>query len=276
MRGVKSYLCVRFQLNYMMKLVYRLLFSLLLLSFATQEILAWGQKGHDVTCEIAERHLTRKARKAVARLLEGKSMVYWSNWLDNASHTPEYAYTKTWHYKNIDAGVLFEDAELEPKGDVVTAINKQMQTLKDKASSTESKRLALKMLIHLVGDVHQPMHMGHKSDLGGNRWMVQFFGREKNLHGIWDSDVLEGGHKWSYEEWATEIDVLSKKQNREICCGTVEDWAKETFAIATEVYSLTPQGSKLSYDYQARWTPVIEQQLLRGGLRLAHLLNSVF
>lgn len=276
MRGVKSYLCVRFQSNYMMKLVYRLLFSLLLLSFATQEILAWGQKGHDVTCEIAERHLTRKARKAVARLLEGKSMVYWSNWLDNASHTPEYAYTKTWHYKNIDAGVLFEDAELEPKGDVVTAINKQMQTLKDKASSTESKRLALKMLIHLVGDVHQPMHMGHKSDLGGNRWMVQFFGREKNLHGIWDSDVLEGGHKWSYEEWATEIDVLSKKQNREICCGTVEDWAKETFAIATEVYSLTPQGSKLSYDYQARWTPVIEQQLLRGGLRLAHLLNSVF
>ena len=259
-----------------MKLVYRLLFSILLLSFATQEILAWGQKGHDVTCEIAGRHLTRKARKAVARLLEGKSMVYWSNWLDNASHTPEYAYTKTWHYKNIDAGVLFEDAELEPKGDVVTAINKQMQTLKDKASSTDSKRLALKMLIHLVGDVHQPMHMGHKSDLGGNRWMVQFFGREKNLHGIWDSDVLEGGHKWSYEEWATEIDVLSKKQNREICCGTVEDWAKETFAIATEVYSLTPQGSKLSYDYQARWTPVIEQQLLRGGLRLAHLLNSVF
>ena len=276
MRGVKSYLCVRFQSNYIMKLVYRLLFSLLLLSFATQEILAWGQKGHDVTCEIAERHLTRKARKAVTRLLEGKSMVYWSNWLDNASHTPEYAYTKTWHYKNIDAGVLFEDAELEPKGDVVTAINKQMQTLKDKASSTDSKRLALKMLIHLVGDVHQPMHMGHKSDLGGNRWMVQFFGREKNLHGIWDSDVLEGGHKWSYEEWATEIDVLSKKQNREICCGTVEDWAKETFAIATEVYSLTPQGSKLSYDYQARWTPVIEQQLLRGGLRLAHLLNSVF
>ena len=259
-----------------MKLVYRLLFSILLLSFATQEILAWGQKGHDVTCEIAERHLTRKARKAVARLLEGKSMVYWSNWLDNASHTPEYAYTKTWHYKNIDAGVLFEDAELEPKGDVVTAINMQMQTLKDKASSTESKRLALKMLIHLVGDVHQPMHMGPKSDLGGNRWMVQFFGREKNLHGIWDSDVLEGGHKWSYEEWATEIDVLSKKQNREICCGTVEDWAKETFAIATEVYRLTPQGSKLSYDYQARWTPVIEQQLLRGGLRLAHLLNSVF
>lgn len=259
-----------------MKILYRFMFSLLLLSSVAQEILAWGQKGHDVTCEIAERHLDRGARKAVKRLLEGKSMVYWSNWLDNASHTEEYLYTKTWHYKNIDAGVLYEDAELEPKGDVVTAINKQLQTLKDKASSTESKRLALKMLIHLVGDVHQPMHMGHKSDLGGNRWMIHYFGKEKNLHGIWDADVLEGGHKWSYEEWATEIDRLNKKQNKEICKGSVDDWARETFAIATEVYGSTPQGSKLSYDYQARWTPVIEQQLLRGGLRLAHLLNSVF
>lgn len=106
--------------------------------------------------------------------------------------------------------------------------------------------------------------------------MIHYFGKEKNLHGIWDTDVLEGGHKWSYEEWATEIDRLNRRQIKEICKGSVDDWARETFAIATEVYSSTPQGSKLSYDYQARWTPVIEQQLLRGGLRLAHLLNSVF
>ena len=106
--------------------------------------------------------------------------------------------------------------------------------------------------------------------------MVHYFGKEKNLHGIWDTDILEGGHKWSYEEWATEIDRLNRRQIKEICKGSVDDWARETFAIATEVYGSTPQGSKLSYDYQARWTPVIERQLLRGGLRLAHLLNSVF
>ena len=259
-----------------MKILCRLVFSAFLLSMCVQDILAWGQKGHDVTCEIAERHLDCRARKAVKKLLEGKSMVYWSNWLDNASHTPEYAYTKTWHYKNIDAGVAYEDAELEPKGDVVTAIHKQLELLKDKASSTDSKRLALKMLIHLVGDLHQPMHMGHKSDLGGNQWKVLFFGKERNLHGIWDSDVLEGGHKWSYEEWATEVDVLNRKQRKEICRGTLDDWGRETFAVATEVYNCTPINSKLSYDYQARWIPVIEQQLLKGGIRLAYLLNGVF
>ena len=105
-----------------MKNIYALFLVCVILLASATDLLAWGQKGHDVTCEIAERHLDRGARKAVRRLLQGKSMVYWSNWLDNASHTPEYAYTKTWHYKNIDAGVAYEDAELEPNGDVVTAI----------------------------------------------------------------------------------------------------------------------------------------------------------
>lgn len=259
-----------------MKVRYRLLILTLSLFAVIPDILAWGQKGHDVTCEIAERHLDRGARKAVKRLLEGKSMVYWSNWLDNASHTEQYAYTKTWHYKNVEAGVEYEDAQLEPQGDVVTAIQQQVQTLSDKMASTESKRLALKMLVHLVGDLHQPMHMGRKADLGGNLHKVIYFGKEKNLHSIWDTDVLEGGHKWSYEEWATEIDRTNKKQRKEICRGTVDDWARETVAIATEVYHCTPQQAKLSYDYQARWTPVIEQQLLRGGLRLAALLNEIF
>ena len=259
----------------MLKL-HRTLFLALSLFFGLPDVHGWGQKGHDVTCEIAERHLDRGAKRAVKKLLEGKSMVYWSNWLDNASHTPEYAYTKTWHYKNIDAGVSYEDAELEPQGDVVTAIHKQIEILSDKKASVEDKSLALKMLVHLVGDLHQPMHMGHKSDLGGNQWKVQFFGSEKNLHGIWDTDVLERGHKWAYEEWATEIDRLKKAGRKEICKGTIEEWAQENFVVATEVYDSTPQESKLSYDYLAQWTPVIEQQLLRGGLRLAYLLNKIF
>ena len=120
-----------------MRVKYRLLILILALFTFLPDILAWGQKGHDVTCEIAERHLDRGARKAVRKLLEGKSMVYWSNWLDNASHTPEYAYTKTWHYKNIEAGVKYEDAELEPLGDVVTAINRQVQILKDKMKRSD-------------------------------------------------------------------------------------------------------------------------------------------
>lgn len=256
--------------------LYRIVFLCLCLTLALPEVLAWGQKGHDVTCEIAERHLSRKARRVVDMLLDGKSMVYWGNWLDNASHTPEYAYTKTWHYKNVDEGVSYEDASQEPKGDVVTAITEQLRVLGDEASAVETRRVALKMLVHLVGDLHQPMHLGHRSDLGGNLWPVVFFGSEKNLHEIWDTDVLENGHKWSYTEWADEIDRLDKAERKALCGGTVEDWARETLKVATEVYSATPRNAALSYDYLARWTPTVEQQLLKGGLRLAYLLNNIF
>lgn len=109
---------------------------------------------------IAENHLSQAAADSVLAILDGRSPVYWANWLDNASHTPEYAYTKTWHYKNIDEGVDYADAPLNPKGDVVTAIREQIYILSDSVSTRAQKALALKILIHCVGDMHQPMHMG--------------------------------------------------------------------------------------------------------------------
>ncbi len=203
-------------------------------------------------------------------------MVYWSNWLDNASHTPQYAYTKTWHYKNVDKGVAYDRALLEPKGDVVVALKKLMDDLSDRSASDIQKALALKMFIHLVGDLHNPMHMGHRTDLGGNHWAVRFFNRETNLHAIWDTDVIEYGHKWSHTEWAEELDRIDKAKMQEMCQGTFDDWACETMQSASEIYAATPQDSKLSYDYLSQWVPVVERQLLRGGLRLAYLLNKIF
>lgn len=237
---------------------------------------AWGQKGHDVTAAIAERHLTPRARAAVDSLLDGKSLVYWANWLDNASHTPQYAYSKTWHYKNIDAGQAYEQAPRNEKGDVETAIRGESQILKSTASSREQKALALKMITHLVGDAHQPMHVGHLSDLGGNKWEVMWFNTPVNLHGTWDSNVVEAAHKWSYTEWVDQIDRLTPEEAVSISAGAPTDWVKETWAICTDVYNTTPQGSTLSYDYTAKWAPIVEQQLLRGGHRLAALLNSIF
>lgn len=248
-----------------------------LMSFViAADVYAWGQKGHDVTCAIASRHLTKKARKQIHRLLEGRSMVYWSNWLDNASHTPQYAYTKTWHYKNVDEGVAYRNAPVESRGDVVTALQKLMHDLSDATADDAQRALALKMFIHLVGDLHQPMHMGHKTDLGGNSWKLRFFNKDTNLHSIWDTDVLEHGHKWSHAEWAEELDIVDKRAMQEICQGTFDEWAMETQQLATDIYAATPQESSLSYDYLARWVPLAEMQLLRGGLRLAYLLNRLF
>ncbi|MCQ2143700.1 MAG: S1/P1 nuclease [Bacteroidales bacterium] len=246
------------------------------MAFGTTEARAWGQKGHDVTCSIAERHLTKKAARKISEVLDGKSIVYWATWLDNASHTPEYSYTQTWHYKDIDPDETYETAVLCESGDCVTAINAQVEALRSGTLNKEAEALALKMLVHLVGDLHCPMHTGRKNDQGGNKWQVQFFNRGTNLHSVWDSDLVEASHKWTFTEWTDQIDRVDKKTAKALAEGTPDDWCKETHEIAEQIYGKTPVGSKISYNYIAESAPVIEDQLLRAGLRLASLLNEIY
>ena len=237
--------------------------------------LPWGQKGHDTVAYIAECHLTPEAKAAAESLLDGKSIVYYANWMDNASHTDKYAYTKTWHYKNIDADEAFANAEINDKGDVVSALDGQIGILADASRSKEERSLALKMVVHFMGDIHQPMHLGHQSDLGGNRHEVRFFRSATNLHTVWDSRLVESAHKWSYTEWQQQIDRATTQEVAEILSlKTPAEWAEETYGICREVYEKTPVDTNIEYTYIADWTPVIEQQFLRGGIRLANVLNK--
>ena len=222
---------------------------------------AWGQKGHDVTAYIAECHLTP---------------VYIANWLDFASYWPEYAYSKTWHYLNIDEGQTLETMPRNPKGDVLTAVTEITEKLKSGKLTPEEETLNLKMLIHLVGDMHCPMHLGRLSDLGGNKRPVRFFGRETNLHSAWDTNIPEAVHNWSYSEWQQQIDRLTDEEAAQIVAGEPADWVKETHEICKEIYDFSPEGTKISYDYIFKYTPVVEKQFLRGGRRLARLLNEIY
>lgn len=237
---------------------------------------AWSQKGHDVTAAIAEKHLTPATAAAVDSIFDGMSMVYWSNWLDNASHTPEYAYSKPWHYCNVDPDERYETRRVAPDGDAVSAIRYSIGILADTLRSKEDKALALKMLIHIMGDMHQPMHMGRKVDLGGNRIKVKHFGKDSNLHSVWDGSILESGHRWSYSEWRDQIDRATPAEQAVIISGNIDDWARHTYEIAQDVYADFPDGRRISYGHVAKWTPVIEVQLLKAGLRLAHTLNTLF
>lgn len=253
----------------------RFILSLSLFSVCSLSCLGWGQKGHDTTAFVAEKHLTPVTVQSVDSILDGRSIVYWSNWLDNASHNDDYAYTKTWHYKNID-GNDYLMAKINPDGDVVTGLREQIAILSNPDSEKKDKALALKILIHLMGDLHQPMHMGHASDKGGNQINVRYFGRPSNLHSIWDSSLIESAHKWSYTEWQQQIDGLSPENEILLISGNIDDWGAKTFEIAKVVYNYFPEGKEVSYNEVADWAPVIEDQLLIGGLRLAHVLNSIF
>ena len=131
----------------------RLILTSLCLLFA-RGAFAWGQKGHDVTAYIAECRLTPEAAEKVRKALDGYSPVYIANWLDFASYWPEYAYSKTWHYLNIDEGETLESMSRNPGGDVLTAVTRLTEKLKSGRLTPEEETLSLKMLIHLVGDMH--------------------------------------------------------------------------------------------------------------------------
>lgn len=238
---------------------------------------AWGAKGHDIVAYVAEQNLSKKAHKHITALLEGKSMVYVANWMDNASHTPEYDYTKTWHYVNVEpTEQTYARSEKEAKGDVVVAINTIIERIKSGELSAEEERIELMMLIHLVGDMHCPMHAGHKSDRGGNGTKVKYFGEQKKLHSVWDSEIVESAHRWSHTEWAVQIDRLRPKAKRAMMQGTPNDWIEESVALADRIYDASTSNSNLSYDYVAEFAPIVELQLLRGGLRLAAILEQIY
>lgn len=248
--------------------------SMLLLSLSA---FGWGQKGHDTTAYIAECNLTPTAKAAVESILDGKSMVYFANWADNACHTEPYAYTKTWHYKNINADKTYENAPNLETGNIVGALNDQIAILKNPEATKDEKWLALVLTVHFLGDIHQPMHMGRESDRGGNKHYIKYFKSATNLHTVWDSKLPESAHKWSYTEWQKNIDRATPAEVETIVAGgTPESWGKDTYEICKKVYEATPVDTNVEYDYIAEWTPVIEQQFLKGGLRLADLLNGIF
>lgn len=252
----------------------------LALMLNTHHVFGWGQKGHDIVCYIAEQNLTRRAKKAISEILEGRSMVYYSSWMDNLQNSPEwsghYDVTKTWHYANVDEGYTYQTMRKEPKGDVLTGIELVVAGLRSGELCDSVRADYLKMLIHMVGDLHCPMHAGRLSDLGGNQHQVRWFGQPTNLHTLWDTLFLESVHQWSYTEWQRQLDRLGRKDIKRITAGGIYDWFEETVASAKMLYDNTPAGADLRYQYLYDHKDMLERQLLYAGYRLAAMLNDIF
>ncbi|MBR6198068.1 MAG: S1/P1 nuclease [Bacteroidaceae bacterium] len=237
---------------------------------------SWDKKGHDITAAIAQRHLTPTARQKINELLDGRTIVYWAPWMDDASNMPEYRYSKTWHYLDIAKGKDVTDF-VNSCENVITAINSQIEILRSNSRSKEEKALALKFITHLMGDLHQPLHLGYPEDKGGNTVRVKFFNHDTSLHSMWDGQLTSRAHDWSHTEWAEELDINNDPQFiSSITSGTLLDWARQSHVHAEAIYAGTSTTDNLSFEYVRTWAPVIEQQFLYGGLRLAHILNNIF
>ena len=252
--------------------------------FCSISAYAWGPKGHDIVAAVAEQNLTKKTKKALNELLDGKSIVYYSSWMDNIQNSPYwengYNQTKTWHYANVDKGLTYQTMTKNEKGDVITALNKLTYELTENYDNlTDSMRVDyVKMIVHMVGDLHCPMHAGRSTDRGGNDLKVKWFGKPTNLHSVFDSKIVESARAWSHTEWAAHLDRVDKKFKKAAVQGTYEEWFAPTVKNAAELYEYVERmkSPNLSYQFVYDFSPMLEESLLLGGLRLAAVLNMIF
>jgi hypothetical protein len=242
---------------------------------SSDEAFFWGKNGHRATGKIAEKHLTRKAKRTIDKILKGQSLAFVATYADEIKSDKKYNKYYSWHYINMDLDQTYEQAEKNPKGDLVTGINTCIKILNDKNSSDDEKNFHLKMLVHFMGDLHQPMHIGRKEDKGGNSIQVEWFGKGSNLHRVWDTNMIDDW-EMSYIELADNADDLSKTQIETIEKGTLIDWVNEVHIVTNEVYNSVEKGENLRYKYSYNHFGTVRTQLQKGGIRLAKVLNDIF
>ena len=253
--------------------------------------LAWGKTGHRVVAAIADTQLSGLARAHVRQILGGaESLDEAATWPDEMRSAPGDFWQKTatpWHYVTLN-GILYDHAP--PEGDALDALTHFRAILKDPAASLADKQLALRFVVHLVGDLHQPLHVGKCCDKGGNDVKVTWFGKPTNLHAVWDSQLVDD-EQLSFTELAAKLERhTSERDVIDWWDINPRDWISESAQVRDQIYANIPPPKKpsgklkkgekplpdLSYGYVYKFTPVMEQRLSRAGVRLAAYLNAIY
>lgn len=256
------------------KLTSLLFIFILTLSTHAPSTLFWGQIGHRTVGHIADGMLTKKAQKHVKRVLGNETLAEVSTWMDEVRSDDAYDYANTWHYCTIPDGMTYEEAPTQEGGDVVWAIEKMIKELKSGNLTAIQEETNLRFLVHLVGDIHQPLHVGNGTDRGGNDVKVTWFGSKTNLHSVWDSRMIDG-KQFSYTELADWVNHASKTQVKEWQSASVRDWAHESMTYRDQVYAV-PENGRLSYRYSYDNFDLIKLRIHQAGVRLAGVINDIY
>lgn len=172
----------------------------------------------------------------------------------------------------IPDGQTYESSAKNPAGDVVEAIARFEKVLADRPAGREARVEALKWLSHLIGDVHQPLHVGRGDDRGGNDVLVLWFGEPTNLHAVWDSKIIDHT-QLSFSELADLVDRPTRDQVRDWQASRAPDWARESQDLRAACYAMGDR--RLSYLYVHDHWPTVQRRLLQAGVRLAGELNRL-
>ncbi|MCE2894476.1 MAG: S1/P1 nuclease [Flammeovirgaceae bacterium] len=234
---------------------------------------AWGVTGHRAIGLVAEKHLSAKAKKKLKLLMGQESLAMMSTWMDEVRSDSTFNYTADWHWVTIETGKNYSDSPKNPNGDVIMTLERLVMELKSKKLDRKKEIEYVKMIVHLVGDIHQPLHVGCCDDRGGNSVKVKWFRNETNLHSVWDSNMIDDT-KLSYTELAGALEeppteVLTQWQK-----ASVRDWAAESMTYRKQVYAVG--DGNLSFKYSYKNLDSVKLRLVQAGIRLAGVLNEIY
>jgi nuclease S1 len=231
---------------------------------------AWGPQGHRVMGLIADSHLNPEVKDLIAKKFNINSLADVATWADKTRKIRKEE--GPWHYTNIAEGEWTYDAGRDcPNSACVTEKIKEFSSmLADRSVSFQDRKDALKFLVHFVGDVHQPLHLGNKKDRGGGTLHFPYKGRKVSLHYLWDGGLIDW-KKESLSKYAVRLnDRISKAEISTWNMSSVSDWANESRSLALKVaYNI----DSLSKTYIERGREIIGLRLTQAGVRLAHRLN---
>lgn len=265
----------------MRKIIFLAAIALLLPSTSA---MAWGPTGHRVTGKIAQSYLSDQARAGIETILGVESLAEASNWPDFMRSDPSNFWTKgtpPWHYITVPPGATYSAESVPEGGDAVTALKDFSKQVRDESLPLAQRQLALRFVIHIVEDLHQPLHNGRGDDRGGNSVDVLFMDKPTNLHKVWDEDLIDN-EKLSYSEMAHWLQRrITTDQQVKWSDPNPQTWIAESITMRDRIYSeLGPRNPEtipnLSYGYVYKHKADIDQRLRQGGVRLATYLNVMF
>jgi hypothetical protein len=229
-----------------------------------------------VTGALAELYLTDEAKKAIAQLLPNEDLAEISTYADEMRSNESEYWQKTatpWHYVTVHRGKTYEQEGAPKEGDAVTALAMFTKQLKDPKTSFADKQLALKFIVHIIGDLHQPFHTGTTEDHGGGTIKLNFLWTDTTLHRLWDEDLIDK-QLLSYSEWTNWLCRKITAENVKQWSSTdPKVWIAESVKLRLGLY---PKKEKLRWKYQYQNLPIVKSQLQKAGVRIAAYLNAIF
>ena len=231
--------------------------------------LAWGKKGHAYVAEVAFSYLDENTKKTVLEYLNGTTIEDAANWMDNVRSDHSYDYMKPFHYADFEKN----EAVVEASGDnIIHELKTTIKELKNRKNlSKEEIKTKIQIIFHLIGDLHQPLHVGYGSDKGGNSLQLRYNDKGTNLHSLWDSGIIEK-KEITLQDCMKE--PFSKKELRKINKINVLNWSKESRGFLDTVYNTG--GNNITDEYATQNAILIESQIHKAGIRLAAVLTAIF